>query len=308
MRTRLANSIYVSSKNKNFSSEVADATRRWKKAYGKKPLPFCWQGHLRAVGLKERAALHPSSRGGPQGDQGAPHQVGATRCFASRRELGRNRWHEDHGPWTIGLISRKRCANLRLYCDGAPAWPALCKARGLQNYHVAHSKFEFAKKVTRAKQPKMVVAGTQCIDRWWQALDTCIPREIASKTAKGGAINPKLLGYMWTWLWGYHLPRDVDFRKALAKICWWMAWLNALTTLKRCALRKRPAVGYACRGSETTSKCSTPLGRKRPGAPKTPTAHGLVSTCDLVLMLFCLLALSLVHWTPRCLVCLSRML
>ena len=80
-------------------------------------------------------------------------------------------------------------------------------------------KFEFARKVARAKQPKMAVAGTQCIDRWWQALDTFIPREIANKTAQGGPINPKLLDYMWTWLWRYHLPRDVDFRKALAKIC-----------------------------------------------------------------------------------------
>ena len=71
---------------------------------------------------------------------------------------------------------------VRLYSNGAPAWPSLCDAKGIKNFQVKHYKFQFVKRLPGMKKPaSVVVAGTQAIDRWWQAMDAFIPPQIHNK-------------------------------------------------------------------------------------------------------------------------------
>ena len=103
---------------------------------------------------------------------------------------------------------------------GAPAWPGLCDAKGIKNFQVKHNKFEFVKRMTGMKKPAaMVLAGTQVVDRWWQAIDAFIPPQIHNKLHKGGPVNDRLTTYAQAWVWRYHLPVGIDFKCELGKIC-----------------------------------------------------------------------------------------
>ena len=96
---------------------------------------------------------------------------------------------------------------------------AMCKARGIRNFHVKRNKFEFAK-LPDVKRPKRgVVAGTQCIDRMWASLDKFIPPELSNKSGKGGTVNEKIFTSLYAWVWRYHLPKNANFKVELAKIC-----------------------------------------------------------------------------------------
>ena len=83
---------------------------------------------------------------------------------------------------------------VRLYSNGAPAWPSLCDVKGIKNFQVKHYKFQFVKRLPGMKKPaSVVVAGTQVIDHWWQAMDAFIPPQIHNKKGKGGPVNDLLI-------------------------------------------------------------------------------------------------------------------
>ena len=59
-------------------------------------------------------------------------------------------------------------------------------------------------------------AGTQCIDRFWQGLDDFIPASVVNK--KQGKLNTRLLTYVYSYMWRYHLPADVNFQMKLGQL------------------------------------------------------------------------------------------
>ena len=68
----------------------------------------------------------------------------------------------------LDQIVKATDTRVRLYSDGAPAWPSLCDVKGIKNFQVKHNKFEFVKRLPGMKKPaSVVVVGTQVIDRWW---------------------------------------------------------------------------------------------------------------------------------------------
>ena len=67
--------------------------------------------------------------------------------------------------------------------------------------HVSHNKNEFAKKVRSRKRPGVVVAGTQCVDRWQQSLEKALPQSLHVKDRPGGGIAEKLISYVWGFVW-----------------------------------------------------------------------------------------------------------
>ena len=204
--------LYVSPQNRHFEKEIVEATTRWTRQWPGKPCPKYWQAHLRVVGLKMRAA-GARLRSGKAVLKVLPFKLvppGASPPPESSVEVNNS-----------GIMNQIRTSrNVRLYSDGARCWPAMCKARGIRNFHVKHNKFEFAKKLPDVKRPKRgVVAGTQCIDRMWASLDKFIPPELSNKSGKGGTVNEKIFTYLYAWVWRHHLPTKANFKVELAKIC-----------------------------------------------------------------------------------------
>ena len=101
----------------------------------------------------------------------------------------------------LDQIGKATDTPVRLYSNGAPAWPSLCDVKGIKNFQVKHNKFQFVKRLPGMKQPaSVVVAGTQVIDRWWQAMDAFIPPQIHNKKGKGGPVNDRLKTYAHAWV------------------------------------------------------------------------------------------------------------
>jgi len=59
-------------------------------------------------------------------------------------------------------------------------------------------------------------AGKQCIDRFWQGLDDFILASVVNK--KQGKLNNRLLTYVYSIMWRYHLPADVNFQMKLGQL------------------------------------------------------------------------------------------
>ena len=120
----------------------------------------------------------------------------------------------------IKPTSRRRT---RLFSDGARGWPAALKksrlASRIDHYHVRHNKHEYCKRVKTQKKSKPILAGTQCIDRFWQSLDKFIPAQIASKEGKGKGANERLLDYIFAFVWRSQLSPLADMRDAIGNIC-----------------------------------------------------------------------------------------
>ena len=104
-------------------------------------------------------------------------------------------------------------------------WTLECQARGLQGkvkcVAVSHKRWEFTRNLPVKKKPSSMssVAGTQCVDRWWQALDRFIPSQLHKKLGKGKGLNENLFSYVFAFVWRDQLPRDVDMRAALGALC-----------------------------------------------------------------------------------------
>ena len=161
--------IYMSKHNESSSDEIKAAEKRWntaKKGNGK-PLPQYWQGHIRIVGLKQRdgdgiVALLPMKLV-PPGSSPPPE---------SKAEVIESK--------LLKRIVRKRPAGL--FSDGAKAWLAALKEPGMKQVRklaVAHRKRQWTKKFPMAKKSKSLsrTGGTQCIDRWWEGVDSFIPKQ-----------------------------------------------------------------------------------------------------------------------------------
>ena len=111
----------------------------------------------------------------------------------------------------------------QLFTDGAVAWPAAVKKQNLKHIKslsVVHKRNQFTKKVKGKKKPKFSnTAGTQAVDRWWEALEEYVPSQLRNKTQKGGEINPTLIEYLYSFVWRYKLPPAMDMKTELGKIC-----------------------------------------------------------------------------------------
>ena len=206
--------LYVSPRNQHFSAEIEDATTRFRKTNPDKKLPSYWQAHLRVVGVKKRLAK-AGYRSGKGVFQVLPFKLvppAASPPVESKKEIQDSK--------VLDQIMKAPDTRVRLYSDGAPAWPSLCDVRGIKNFQVKHNKFEFVKRLPGMKKPaSVVVAGTQVIDRWWQAMDAFIPPQIHNKKGKGGPVNDRLKTYAHAWVWRYHLPVGIDLKTELGKIC-----------------------------------------------------------------------------------------
>ena len=81
-----------------------------------------------------------------------------------------------------------------------------------------HVDATFAKKVASRKKLGFVVTGTQCIDRWWQSLEKALPQSLRVKEKPGGGLGPKLMLYVWGFVWRSNLPNHANLTKELAAI------------------------------------------------------------------------------------------
>jgi L-rhamnose mutarotase len=202
--------IYVSNSNPHFQKEVAEAKKKWQKGKNSKnkPFPKYWQGHVRVAGLKQRDGhgvvvrlplklVPPMSSPPPEG----------------KSELVNSK--------LLRRLDKKKV--VRLFADGAHAWPAAVKAEGLanvRNFAVSHRGLQFTKKLKLKKKAKYSnTAGTQVVDRWWESLDEYIPKQLHSKTGKGGTINEALFDYVFSFVWRCSLSDNADFKAEVGKVC-----------------------------------------------------------------------------------------
>lgn len=200
--------VYVSAKNEHFKIEIAEALKRWKghKKNKDKTPPKYWQGSLRLCGIKQRdgavvIAVLPIKLTPP----GAAPPPESTDEILESKLLTR----VDDKGFAI------------LFSDGAKGWPKAIKQSGrrnIKNYAVSHKKFQFTAKLRKKPIGGSRTAGTQCIDRWWESLDSFIPSQLHAKR-KGGGINEAITDYCFAFAWRSHLRADADMRASLGKIC-----------------------------------------------------------------------------------------
>ena len=173
-------------------------------------LPKYWQCHLRVIGLKMRRG-NGQTRGGRMALATLPMKLvppGASPPVESKAEIAQSgimRHVSQHGSKMI------------LYSDGAQGWKSVCTDKRIFNLEVVHGKWEFLRKVkTRKKASGVACAGTQCIDRFWQGLDDFIPANVVNK--QQGKLNDRLLTYVYSYMWRYHLPADANFQMKLGQL------------------------------------------------------------------------------------------
>ena len=63
--------------------------------------------------------------------------------------------------------------------------------------HLSHSKNEFSKCVRTANR----VLGTRLLDRSWGNLNSCVPKQAASKKLRCDGFESQVLDYVWQSLW-----------------------------------------------------------------------------------------------------------
>ena len=197
--------IYVSDGNSHFQQETAAARQRWTKKNGNKHLPKYWLGYIRLAALKQR--------NGPVVVAPLPlvlHPPGSAPVTESLKDLEATSLHQN----------LPNSSHTQLHSDGARSWPTWCsqKKPKVQKFHVKHNKHEFAKKVKSRKKPGFVVAGTQCIDRWWQSLENAFPNSLHVKNKGHGGICAKLMLYVWGFVWRSNLPNRCNLTKELGQI------------------------------------------------------------------------------------------
>ena len=204
--------LYISSKNRMFSQEVAEATERFKRAKPDEDVPKYWQAHFRVLGLKTRTFTgHVQKRGGKIVIKTLPFKLvppGASPPVESKREILQSDILKHLGDPKM----------IRMYSDGAKAWESICTDMKIKNFPVVHGKQQFTRKLKVLKKPAATLAGTQVVDRWWQSLDRFIPSSLNNKDWNPGALNDKLIRYMHGFVWRYHLPVDVDLKQELGKL------------------------------------------------------------------------------------------
>ena len=197
--------IYVSHGNTSFQPEVEEAKNRWTKKHGSKRLPKYWVGHIRLAALKQR--------NGPVIVAPLPlvlHPPGSTPVTESLKGLKSTSLH----------TRLTNSANTQLHSDGARSWPTWCtqSTPRVEKFHVKHNKHDFAKQVASRKKPGFVVTGTRCIDRWWQSLEKALPQSLRVKEKSGGGLGPKLMLYVWGFVWRSNLPNHANLTKELAAV------------------------------------------------------------------------------------------
>ena len=107
---------------------------------------------------------------------------------------------------TCSMLRNCTCAHVR--CDAI----AMCTCSMLRNCTCAHVRC-YAIAICTCSMLRnctcaaVACAGTQCIDRFWQGLDDFIPASVVNK--KQGKLNTRLsrlLTYVYSYMWRYHLP------------------------------------------------------------------------------------------------------
>ena len=83
-----------------------------------------------------------------------------------------------------------------IYRDGNHAWKNECSRLGLKHERVSHGKMLFVVRDKKPLKSQAHLKGTQCIDRFEQALKKYLPSEISSKDGSTGGVNVRLLGYV----------------------------------------------------------------------------------------------------------------
>ena len=127
----------------------------------------------------------------------------------------------------LEILKRSWCyafngCKTQLHSDGAKSWPKCCSQRApkVEKKNVSHNKNEFAKKVRSRKKPETMVAGTQCVDRWWQSLEKALPQSLHIKDRPGGGTAEKLMSYVWGFVSRSNLGNHANLTKELGKIMW----------------------------------------------------------------------------------------
>ena len=199
--------IYVSNaKNQeHWMPELENARQKWHKAHPDRSYPKYWLAHVRIAGLKQRnghavVVLLPIVLQ-PPGSAPKPEA-----------------YDEVHESQLFKHVGLGRGLRTQVHSDGAPCWPKIVKGmkkNSVRSFHVKHNKMEFVKKVK--KGAGHILTGTQCIDRFWQSVDSYIPSSVQSK--RDMTVNPRLLMYLYSYIWRSQLPKKANFAKHLGKIC-----------------------------------------------------------------------------------------
>ena len=135
-------------------------------------------------------------------------------------------YDEVHESQLFKHVGPGRGLRTQVHSDGAPCWPKIVegmKKNSVCSFHVKHNKMEFVKEVK--KGAGHILTGTQCIDRFWQSVDSYIPSSVQSKREMTVNprllmyLNPRLLMYLYSYIWRSQLPKKANFAKHLGKIC-----------------------------------------------------------------------------------------
>jgi hypothetical protein len=97
-----------------------------------------------------------------------------------------------------GILRVLQAGSTVLYTDGAHAYPSVLKSHfpNIIGKSVSHANMEFTKKVPWFKAGHSTLAGTQCIDSTWGALDKFLPNTLKTKGADRN-VNPMVMEYIW---------------------------------------------------------------------------------------------------------------
>ena len=113
-------------------------------------------------------------------------------------------------------FKKQKCA---VYSDGNVNWRHACARLELEHHHVTHQMKMFTKSIRPGSVSLSAVAGTQVLDRSWEALKKFLPSRIgARRKLKGHSCRtPAVEQMLYTWCWRASLGAQslTEFLRAL---------------------------------------------------------------------------------------------
>ena len=166
------------------------------KALLKRKVPY-FLNYIRVVGMRKRG-------GGKTYLEFLPPKLlppGSTPPPISEKELVGSR-----------ILHRAKPRSTVFHHDGAWSYDRVIKDKfkKLRSRSVVHANMEFVRPIRSVRLPggrSSSLSGTQAIDSTWKTLDRSIPSEL--KTKANHDVNPRLVEYVWSWLYRVN-SRNVD--------------------------------------------------------------------------------------------------
>ena len=173
--------FHISAKNKHYQHLIPDDLKEAGHKY--------FLVHMRVIGMRKRGGRKLYLKLLPY----RPVAPGSRPPPLTNEELLESKLLDQLTPGT-------KVISAVVYTDGAQAYQSVIAEHypGLISKTVSHSDMEFTRKLKWFKKGHSTVAGTQCIDSTWGALDQFINDHV--KTKADHQVNERLLTYIWSGL------------------------------------------------------------------------------------------------------------